>query len=588
MSDVRGTLTILESETGSGKSEAAFSYFLKLRKEGKVDGLYFALPTRTSAVQIHKRLESAVSRAFKNPPPVVLAVPGYIQAAPCINRLENNSIHDDPPENWHAEIPKKYLAATVAVGTVDQVLLSILKTKHASLRWAAFGRSLLVIDEVHSSDTYMCALIETVIRKHIRRGGHILLMSATLGDAMRRRFIELCCEDGNKDRSLQDCIASPYPLITKVDESGVIKTKHDPYTGLQKEVHFDLHPIIDDADAIADLAVSHAEKGAKILVVRNSVAGCVDVHKSIEEKAPHLLMQVGPMKVTSPHHGRYTAEDRVILDIAVEDNFGKGSVNKGVILCATQTVEQSIDIDADLLITDLCPIDVLLQRCGRLHRHFNRGKTPDSRPHGYQSAKTMVLTPNHPIEMLSDRPAHGLGFNRAYPNLVFLKRTKEILETKTKCHIPSDNRFLIETATHDEGVALTLENAPKLANYMDRLAGETLSAEYMASANRRDEEWLYGDKPDTSNELSKRISSRLGAEDLTVSLMGNKDSALGNPISKIKIPSWFIGSSVFPVDLKENGCEVHINDDFSFGFSGRVFSYSRYGLEILRDRGKPS
>src|SRR5271168_637311 len=187
-----GSLTILEAETGSGKTEAAFARFLSLFHGGEVDGLYFALPTRTAATQIHARVRDAVTRAFAGAaavPPVILAVPGYLRfddregrRLPGFEVLWN----DDPDERrrylgWAAENPKRYLAGAIAVGTVDQVLLSTLMVSHAHMRATSLMRQLLVVDEVHASDAYMIAILREVLANHLAAGGHALLMSATLG-----------------------------------------------------------------------------------------------------------------------------------------------------------------------------------------------------------------------------------------------------------------------------------------------------------------------------------------------------------------------------------------------------------------------
>ena len=60
-------------------------------------------------------------------------------------------------------------------------MLAALQVKHAHLRGSALSRSLLVIDEVHASDTYMTAVIDRLLRGHLAAGGYALLMSATLG-----------------------------------------------------------------------------------------------------------------------------------------------------------------------------------------------------------------------------------------------------------------------------------------------------------------------------------------------------------------------------------------------------------------------
>ncbi|WP_165873417.1 CRISPR-associated endonuclease Cas3'', partial [Parasulfuritortus cantonensis] len=168
-------LIIAESDTGSGKTEAAILHFLALFAAGAVDGLYFALPTRVAARELYGRVLKAMNNVFgPDHPPVLLAVPGYA-------RIDGEAadLLPDPAALWHeaeqmrrerawsAERPKRYLAAPVAVGTIDQALLSVIQVPHAHLRAACLDRSLLVIDEVHSSDVYMRYLSRRLLARHL-------------------------------------------------------------------------------------------------------------------------------------------------------------------------------------------------------------------------------------------------------------------------------------------------------------------------------------------------------------------------------------------------------------------------------------
>ncbi|CAG0963323.1 partial CRISPR-associated endonuclease/helicase Cas3, partial [Gammaproteobacteria bacterium] len=159
--DTDGSITVLESETGSGKTEAVLARFVHLFEKGLVDGLYFALPTRSAASQMHRRVLEAAQRAFVQPPPVVLAVPGYLRVDDAEGqRLPHFEVLWPDRDRfryraWAAENPKRYLVGCIVVGTIDQVLLSSLMVGHAHLRASALLRHLLVVDEVHASDAYM-------------------------------------------------------------------------------------------------------------------------------------------------------------------------------------------------------------------------------------------------------------------------------------------------------------------------------------------------------------------------------------------------------------------------------------------------
>ena len=209
-------LVILEAETGSGKTEAALWRFAQLFEARQVDSLYFALPTRAAAMQLQRRVNEAMQRLFAdNGMETVLAVPGYLRSGAAEGvRLPDWKVSwdDDCDEarllfRWAAENVKRSLAATIAVGTVDQAMLAALQVKHAHLRAAALSRSLLVIDEVHASDRYMTEVQKRLLDMHIGRGGHAMLMSATLGSVARAKWLD------TPEPAFDEAVRTPYPAL---------------------------------------------------------------------------------------------------------------------------------------------------------------------------------------------------------------------------------------------------------------------------------------------------------------------------------------------------------------------------------------
>lgn len=188
-------LVILEAETGSGKTEAALWRFAQLFADRRVDGLYFAVPTRAAARQLHGRVDKAMKRLFgSDAPRAVLAIPGMLKVGEAVGRrlpdwkFPWDDLKGDVPARWAAEHATRFLASTVAVGTVDQAMLGGLMVKHAHLRGSAVSRSLLVIDEVHASDAYMTPVIAGLLDSRCAIGGYAMLMSATLGSQARARW----------------------------------------------------------------------------------------------------------------------------------------------------------------------------------------------------------------------------------------------------------------------------------------------------------------------------------------------------------------------------------------------------------------
>ena len=437
-------VVVVESETGSGKTEAALWRFGRMYERGLADGMYFALPTRAAARQLHGRMTRFAGNMFPagHAPETVLAVPGYIQAGDFIGkRLPHYDVWwehgpDDHSRRrlWAAESAKRFLAAQLAVGTVDQAMLGALQVRHSHMRLACLSRSLLVVDEVHASDPYMRVIIEALLNAHVGAGGYALLMSATLGSAARRRWLLRPRRASDVPRiSADDAIAAPYPAVSAIDGDnggGAERVKASGGNNQTKRVRIDGVPLMDDFAAVAKMALDAARRGAKTLIVRNTVGYAVDTQLAVEDAAgdgdAELLFRCGGNDVPAPHTGRFAAADRAELDAAIEARVGKERGAGGLVVAGTQTLEQSLDIDADLLITDLCPMDALLQRIGRLHRH-SRG----DRPRGYEKPRCVVLLPDGDLAPRAAEEsgpvgaANGLG--SVYPDLRVLELTRRLV-----------------------------------------------------------------------------------------------------------------------------------------------------------------
>ncbi|OQA11268.1 MAG: CRISPR-associated endonuclease/helicase Cas3 [bacterium ADurb.Bin374] len=466
-----GSLTILEAETGAGKTEAALHRFLQLLKAGVVGGMYFALPTRTAATQIFDRVRNCIERAFPEQasrPHVVLAVPGYVRMDDSEGRRLPGFevLWDDDPNGakkfngWAAEHPKRFLAGSIVVGTIDQVLMGGLKISHAHLRQFMVFRHFLVVDEVHASDIYMHRLLETVIKRHLRAGGHALLMSATLGSETRERYLSLVSDDVSSLPDPEIASRTAFPMVWMQERSRGRREAPVVEQFSQKQIGVFPEPISEDPRAIADLALELASEGAKVLVIRNTVRDCVATQSALEQAAcaaDTASMLFACQQKPAPHHARYAREDRETLDRALEERFGKNRTSGACVAVATQTVQQSLDIDADVLLTDLCPVDVLLQRFGRLHRHRDR---PD-RPADFTSPKAFVLVPrDRRMEKWIDRRGEARGphgFGCVYEDLCVLEATWSLLEQHPTIEIPRMNRFLVEQATHSKRLREVVE-----------------------------------------------------------------------------------------------------------------------------------
>ncbi len=591
-----GQIVVLESETGSGKTEAALWRFATLFAAGEVDSLAFLLPTRVAATAMVARINRFLTKLFGcDPAPLncVLGVPGYAYAdgTHALERLAgfetlwpDTEDDDAAHRRWAAEHPKRFLAASVMVGTVDQALLGSLRVRHAHLRGAALLRSLLVVDEVHASDAYMTGLLQEVLTRQVRAGGHALLLSATLGGATRNALLASGLQPVRRnrlaatvpqDRHPRD---DAYPAVSDVSGMRVA-----PPRGPDKQIAFQISDHIADPEAIAAMAAGAARGGARVLIVRNTVGQAIQVQQSLEialADAPNLLFTVGSS--VAMHHGRYAAEDRKVLDLAVEGALGKSAQRPhGLVVVGTQTLEQSLDIDADFLITDVAPADVLLQRFGRLHRHRDR-----PRPFGFDTPRAIILAPADGLSpfLTASRGKPSFGFGTTYLNLPSVQATLLELTKRTIIQVPTDCRELVESTVDFEYLsARCREWGGPWHNAMQAVYGRT-NAE-MTEAHHARLDWTvpWDHQPPFPRRSEEDLRTRLGLNDRLVALPYPWTSPFGAPLTQIKVPGWMLRGTDLAGTGEDAPAEVvdQVNSGLVFRWAGAVFRYGRVGLERI-------
>ena len=587
-------LVIIESETGSGKTEAALWRFARMYERKLVDGLYFALPTRAAAVQIHGRVKRFIGKLLpQHRPSVVLAVPGYKPGAEAdsvaVSDYDSAAAgEDDHDRPWAAEHPKRFLAAQIAVGTVDQAMLGALQVKNAHMRAACLARNLLVVDEVHASDTYMSVVLEQLLNAHIGAGGYALLMSATLGSAARLRWLFRSRRESDLPHlPLDEAINTAYPAVTARGDTGEVVVpagENDQRKDVQITARTEMHEFA----SVAQHALTAARAGAKVLVVRNTVDYAIETQEAIEAlagpaDAGRLFTVCGKPTL---HHGRFAAADRRLLDKEVERQLGKGQPGKerppgGHIVVGTQTLEQSLDIDADLLITDLCPVDVLLQRIGRLHRHKRH-----NRPAGYTTPTCTVLTPpdNDLTPLLKYTPnANGLGpHGGVYGSLHILEATRRLIAKHPEWRIPEMNRELVERATHEDALDdITQEMGEDWQAHALAIEGGEIGDGQTARGVtiRRNGSFFTDNRDIVFMSSDENIRTRLGDDRLDVALDPPQPSPFDGAqrIEKLAVSVRWLPSDEAP----ESVAPAPADDGFEFALGERRGRYDRRGLRRL-------
>ncbi len=509
--DGAGELFLIEASTGSGKTEAALARFAQLRSSGEVGGLYFALPTRATARAMKDRVEALVKELYVgDPPPVTLAVGGeapmsmgsvgHLGEAPSFPDVE--SVLQDDLIAWATDNHKRFLAGEIVVGTIDQAMLAALAVKHAHMRLVALSRHLLVVDEVHSHDAFMTEVLKGLLNVHLASGGHALLMSATLSSAARSALV------GADPPALQEALAVPYPTLA-VAKSGVGWS--NSVVGNDGDGRTVNWSVSSDADAIAK-ATTAAEAGARVCIIRNTVASAQATVAQVMASTPHLVWGPSESSHKPAYHSRYAGPDRAFLDTAITNAFGKKSKIGGSILVATQVVEQSLDVDFDLLITDLAPIEILLQRIGRLHRHSTRNGL---RPAGYGVPELTVVGPDAPFSP-TGRAIQGTGWGTVYKNMVALELTRRLVASRPAIELPGEYRILME-AVYDPGTVDEFVRSEGWSEVQNQVEGTSAGHELHA----RDSSLSFGEcysnnAPKFASEIMVR--TRIGDDSVDVEL----------------------------------------------------------------------
>ena len=452
------SLFLIEDETGSGKTEAAIMLAHRIMAKGAADGVYVALPTMATANAMFDRLAAAYRHLFSREaePSVALShsardmhpafgraiLPAGRDERPYESEEEQDTTASSSCAAWIADDRRRAFLADVGAGTIDQALLAVLPARHQSLRLLGLMRKVLILDEIHAYDAYMAREIEALLEFQAALGGSAILLSATLPLEARRRlkaaFRKGLGDGAAVSGSGDEDYAYPLASTCSMDRQKSYPIRGAPGRARRVPVRF----LRDPGNAI-DKAIEAASRGQAVLYIRNTVDDALHAYEAI---ADHYKRSK-----TMLFHSRFVLADRLEIEAKVLRRFGKESgpkKRKGRVLVATQVVEQSLDLDFDLVISDLAPIDLLIQRAGRLWRHAHRGANRKG------DLEMFVVSPEPTTD--ADADWYGSMFPRAdyvYKNTAALWRTAHILADRGGIDSPGELRDLIEFAyAEDPGV----------------------------------------------------------------------------------------------------------------------------------------
>ncbi|NNH72315.1 CRISPR-associated helicase Cas3' [Nocardia uniformis] len=380
-------LMIVEAPMGEGKTEAALLAAEVLARRFGVGGVFVALPTMATSNAMFDRVHEWAENLPDTAGSMFLAH-GKAALNDTFNQLRRKGFasigidcgHQDViAHSWY--VGKKGPLANIVVGTIDQVLRASLKTRHVMLRHLALANKVVVIDEVHAADSYMSTYLERCLEWLGAYRVPVVLMSATLPPAQRLSLLQAYQRGVNGTEAGMDDIAvrDIYPCVTVWPSS----VDAEPIAPSGRATDVRIEHLGDEIADVLSVLEDALPEGGVVGIVCNTVARAQELFEALRSSGrfdsnDELLLLHS--RFVAPHRAEREKRLRALLGPP-----GKADRPKRFIVVGTQVIEQSLDIDVDLLITDLAPIDLLLQRVGRLHRHLR-----DSRPARVVSARCLI------------------------------------------------------------------------------------------------------------------------------------------------------------------------------------------------------
>jgi CRISPR-associated endonuclease/helicase Cas3 len=361
------TLALIEDSMGAGKTEAALILAHRMMAAGKGEGIYIALPTMATANAMFDRMARAYRRLFEPGARPSLALAHgrrNLSESFAAVRLAGADQGDGVAAEcgaWIADDRRRAFFAEVGAGTIDQALLSILPRKHFALRQHALAGRILVVDEAHAYDGYEAAELTRLLRFQAGLGGSAIILSATLTRRQRQELAGSFLQ-GLNETPRPGSSGQGYPLLTVHGVASTTERQIDPAPATVRRVSVGRLP---DWPSAAEAIRTAVDRGGAVAVIRNSVDDAIATQTDLRGQGLRALL----------FHARFAMSDRLAIEREIIGGFGRnGSARAGRVVIATQVLQESLDVDFDLMISDLAPMDLLIQRAGRLWRHARKDR----------------------------------------------------------------------------------------------------------------------------------------------------------------------------------------------------------------------
>ena len=427
-------LMIIEAPTGSGKTEAALYLADTILQREEKSGLYIAMPTQATSNQMYERTANFLAHRYSDDKLNFHLVHGAALLQGKQSYIPTSIWGDEKPDfsNLQAQswfLPRKRtLLAPFAVGTVDQTFLSVLQSRHFFLRLFGLSHKVLIFDEVHAYDIYMTEIFKTLLHWLHAVGTSVIILTATLPTSTRQELLHAY----NGETLLLDDV--PFPRISLAADHGsqVLQAGEVPSRTIG------IKWIGPDAAEIAATLFEKLAGGGCAAVICNRVRRAQDIYYAVRAEFQNEEVEIILFHARFPYCWRQAIEKNVL------SKFGKNTEDRPgrAIVIATQVIEQSLDLDFDLMVTDLAPVDLLIQRIGRLQRHRKRDH---NRPSGLAQPTCIIAVPPYENGECPEFGSDGYVYEP-----YFLFRTLLALREKDSLLLPAETDDLIQAVYSPE------------------------------------------------------------------------------------------------------------------------------------------
>jgi CRISPR-associated endonuclease/helicase Cas3 len=439
------SLTIIEAPTGEGKTEAALALAHRIARVHGTDEMYYALPTMATSNQMFGRLQThlqkrlGLSASIKLVHGQAFLVEDELRAeisVAQIQPLEDGGVAYQSEANevitWFNS-KKRALLAPFGVGTIDQAELAALNVKHAALRMMGLVGKVVIVDEVHAYDTYMTTIIERLLCWLATMNTSVILLSATLPKARRQQLAQAFGVSQELSEEQSNTYPSLLVLTAKVIHQASPQVWQPNRTIELRELHWG----DDDVQAKADWLLNAVTNGGCVCWITNTVKRAQRIFGALLKAEPSCVD-------LDLLHSQFPLDERQRRETELTEKYGPSKdepvdkrPERGIVI-GTQVLEQSLDLDFDVMVSDLAPVDLLLQRAGRLHRHDRERPAMHNVPRLYVN-----------FEFTSDGILKR-GTDRTIYAEFIMRQTQGSLAGRTQIHLPRDYRTLIEAVYADQ------------------------------------------------------------------------------------------------------------------------------------------